>query len=327
MIRKLLSVLMLSLLLAGGGAAGLWWWSNQPMPLDGLEVEIARGKSMRQVAERLEHAGVTRPALLIEAIARIDGVAGRMRAGTYRFDGEMTIHEVLAKIARGEVVRVTVTVPEGWTYRQMRALIESVPDLVQDTLTLDDAQLLNAVEAPYEHPEGLFFPDTYVVDKNASALSVFRAAHLAMMSRLDAAWAERAPELPLASPYEALVLASIIEKETGRADERGLVGSVFINRLRARMRLQTDPTVIYGLDDDFDGRLRKRHLQTDHPWNTYTRDGLPPTPIALPGAASLAAALRPQDSDYYYFVARGDGTSKFSRHLAEHNRAVNRYQR
>ena len=209
----------------------------------------------------------------------------------------------------------------------MRQALESHPDLEPDTAGLGEAEILERIGASAKHPEGLFFPDTYLFDKRSGALAVLRRAHESMQARLDKAWAERDPATPLASPYEALILASIVEKETGRPEDRGLVASVFANRLRIGMRLQTDPTVIYGLGPEFDGRLRRVHLDTDHPWNTYTRAGLPPTPIAMPGEAALRAALAPEKSDFLYFVARGDGSSEFSRDLAAHNRAVNKYIR
>jgi UPF0755 protein len=209
----------------------------------------------------------------------------------------------------------------------MRTAVEAHPFLEQDATGLSDAEILQRIGAAETHPEGLFFPDTYLFDKHSSALALYRRAYQAMQQRLQREWETRQAGLPLASPYEALILASIVEKETGRPEDRGLVASVFVNRLRIGMRLQTDPTVIYGYGEAFEGRLRRRHLDTDHPWNTYTRAGLPPTPIALPGMDSLRAALQPPASEYFYFVSRGDGSSQFSRNLAEHNRAVNRYQR
>jgi len=216
---------------------------------------------------------------------------------------------------------------EGKTFRQFRAALNENRDLVHDSATLGDKEILARLGVPETHPEGLFFPDTYVFNKGSSDLDVMRRASRAMQTRLAAAWEQRDRTVPLKSPYELLILASIVEKETGLAADRPLVAAVFANRLRRGMLLQTDPTVIYGLGERFGGNLRKIDLQTDTPWNTYTRPGLPPTPIAMPGLASLQAAARPPASDRLYFVARGDGSSHFSASLDEHNNAVNRYQR
>jgi len=230
-------------------------------------------------------------------------------------------------MVRGDEVLETVLIIEGWTLRQMRAALAAAPSLKPLTRDMSDAELMAAIGAPGVPAEGRFFPDTYAYSRGVSDLTVLRRAHRALQDRLAQAWAERAPDTPLKSADEALILASIVEKETGLEADRALVAGVFVNRLRIGMLLQTDPTVIYGLGEAFDGNLRRRDLLADTPYNTYTRGGLPPTPIALPGAASLRAAVRPQATDALYFVARGDGSSVFSRHLADHNRAVNQYQR
>jgi UPF0755 protein len=209
----------------------------------------------------------------------------------------------------------------------LRAALAQAPRLKPSTAGWTEAQIMEALGAPGVPAEGRFFPDTYSYSRGSSDLGVLRSAYRAMQGHLEAAWAQRAPDTPLKTPDEALILASIIEKETGLEADRGLVGGVFVNRLRIGMPLQTDPTVIYGLGEAFDGNLRKRDLQTDTPFNTYTRRGLPPTPIALPGLASLRAAVRPQPTTALYFVARGDGSSVFSDNLADHNRAVNTWQR
>jgi UPF0755 protein len=231
----------------------------------------------------------------------------------------LTIWQLILKLSSGDVSQSDLTLVEGWNFRQMRAAIEAHPFLAQDAAGLSDVDILRRIGAAESHPEGLFFPDTYLFDKHSSALALYRRAYQAMQQRLQREWEARQPGLPLASPYEALILASIVEKETGRPEDRGLVASVFVNRLRIGMRLQTDPTVIYGYGEAFEGRLRRHHLDTDHPWNTYTRAGLPPTPIAMPGVDSLRAALQPIASEYFYFVSRGDGSSQFSRNLADHN--------
>ena len=325
----LLKSLLLLTVLVAGLAAAAWWSLNRPLALAQDEVDfiVPRGATMRQVAQEMAAAGIPIQPELFYWAARLDGRADRIRAGSYVAEDGSSAMALLDKLVKGEVTRADVLLVEGWRFSQMRAAIESHPYLLQDSRELTDAELLLRIGASETHPEGLFFPDTYVVDRYSSALLVYQQAYDAMQRRLQAAWAMRDERSPLRSPYEALILASIIEKETGRAEERGLVASVFSNRLRIGMRLQTDPTVIYGFGDTFEGRLRKRHLETDHAYNTYTRAGLPPTPIALPGWAALEAAVKPEQSEYLYFVARGNGTSQFSRNLADHNRAVNRYQR
>ena len=216
---------------------------------------------------------------------------------------------------------------DGWTFKQMRAALDAHEAIKHDTQGMSNEALARKLGIPDALPEGWFFPETYHFSRGATDLSILRRAHKLMQTHLNAQWAKRAGDLPLATPYEALILASIVEKETGKAADRAVVASVFVNRLRINMRLQTDPTVIYGMGEAFDGNLRRRDLQADTPWNTYTRGGLPPTPIAMPGLASLQAALNPAASKMLYFVARGDGSSQFSRTLDEHNNAVNRYQR
>jgi UPF0755 protein len=242
----------------------------------------------------------------------------------------VTPYEVLQKLALGDVNESVATIIEGWTFKRMRAELDANPSLKHDTAGMSDAALLAAIGASGPQAasgEGLFFPDTYLFDKGTSDLNVYRRAYRLMQQRLDAAWAARAPGLPYHSPYEALTMASLIEKETGKASDRPLVSAVLANRLRIGMPLQTDPAVIYGLGDSYDGRLRKRDLLSDTPYNTYTRRGLPPTPIALPGIASLQAALNPAPTSALYFVSRGDGTSVFSNTLGDHNRAVDKYIR
>ena len=209
----------------------------------------------------------------------------------------------------------------------MRQAIAEHPALKHDTVQLPDNELLEKVAPDYKFPEGLFFPDTYLFAKGVSDLQIYKQAHAVLLKRLNESWGKRNPSLPYKTPYEALIMASIVEKETGQKSERDMIAGVFINRLKRGMLLQTDPTVIYGMGEQYKGQIRKRNLQTDTPYNTYTRAGLPPTPIALPGAAALAAALNPAKTESLYFVSRGDGTSHFSGNLDDHNRAVNKYQR
>lgn len=315
------------LLLALAGAAA--WWLERPLPLAGVsaELSIEAGATPRDVAQAWVDAGVLTSPQLLYAWFRVSGQARRIRAGSYEIDAGTTPRRLLRKMVQGDEVLEQVRVIEGWTLRQLRAALALAPHLKPATAGWSDAQLMQALGAPGQAGEGRFFPDTYAYSRKVSDLTVLKRAHRAMQQRLDAAWAERAADTPLKSADEALTLASIIEKETGLPADRGRVAAVFVNRLRIGMPLQTDPTVIYGLGTAFDGNLRKRDLQADTPYNTYTRGGLPPTPIALPGLASLRAAVRPEASKALYFVARGDGGSVFSDNLADHNRAVNTFQR
>jgi len=309
-------------------AAYAWWYVTTPVVLARLplEFEIPPGASFRTAAQRLEEQGVQVRRLQFEALARVLDRAQEIKAGSYELTAPVTPAELLDKLTRGDVTQAEVKVIEGWTFRQMRGALDSHPFLRHDTLGLADTDLLAKLGAPEKHPEGLFFPDTYLFAKGSSDLQVLRRAYRSMARHLAIEWEARDPSVPYRTPYEALVMASIIEKETGAAAERERIGGVLVNRLRAGMLLQADPTVIYGLGERFDGNLKRIHLQTDGPYNTYTRPGLPPTPIALAGRASLRAALRPAKTDSLYYVSRGDGTSAFSRTLEEHNRAVRKYQ-
>lgn len=326
--RRWLSAALLLLLLAAIAAVSVWRWYEHALPMEAerVEVRIAPGSSARAIARQLRAAGVLVNEEMFIAAARATEATKSLRAGRYEIVRGMTVHSLVDKLRRGEVLREKLTIVEGWTVRDLRAALSAVSELRQDSAKLSDADLLRAIGAAEAHPEGLFAPDTYLFDPGSSDLDLLRTAYRAQASQLAQAWEQRSPNLPLKSPYEALILASIVEKETGQAGERGLVAGVFVNRLRLGMLLQTDPTVIYGLGEKFDGNLRKRDLLADGPYNTYTRAGLPPTPIALPGRASLQAVLNPPATRALYFVARGDGTSQFSETLAEHNRAVAKYQ-
>jgi UPF0755 protein len=326
---SVLVILLVLVLLAAaviGVVAWRWYENAIPMTAERVEVRIAPGSSARAVARQLREAGVMVNETAFIAVARATDATARLRAGRYALERGMTLHELIDKLKRGEVLRERLTVVEGWTFRELRAALASAPDLKQDAAKLDDAALLKAIGATERHPEGLFAPDTYVYDPGSSDLELYRQAYRLQQTRLQAAWDARAAELPYKSPYDALIMASIVEKETGQGAERAQIAGVFVNRLRKGMLLQTDPTVIYGIGPKFDGNLRKRDLERDTPYNTYTRAGLPPTPIALPGRAALEAELQPADTRALYFVARGDGTSQFSETLAEHNRAVVKYQ-
>ena len=312
-------------------AAAAWWW-QRPLPLllpagqTVLDVTVPPGASARGVAEALVAAGVDTPALALHLAFRASGESRRIKAGSYELEPGATPQSVLDKLVRGDQALRQLTLVEGWTFRQVLAALRAADHLKDDISSLPAAQLMAQLGQPGRHPEGRFFPDTYRYAKGSPASSVLRQAASAMQQQLDASWAQRSPDLPLKSSEEALILASIIEKETGQAADRTQVAAVFANRLRIGMRLQTDPTVIYGLGERFDGNLRKRDLLADTPYNTYTRAGLPPTPIAMPGKAALLAAVQPVSSNALYFVARGDGSSQFSATLDDHNRAVRKYQ-
>ena len=325
-IAALLGGLLLAAALMAGAA---WWWLERPLPLAKPEIErsIEPGMNPREVAQAWTGAGVQAPPWLLYEWFRWSGQARKIRAGSYGIETGTTPRQLLDKMVRGDELLESVRIIEGWTLRQMREALAAAPHLKPVTAAMSEPELMSALGAPGLPAEGRFFPDTYVYSRGVSDLTVMRRAHQALQRRLEAAWSERQADTPLKSPDQALILASIVEKETGREEDRGLVAGVFVNRLRIGMPLQTDPTVIYGLGARFDGNLRKRDLLADTPYNTYTRPGLPPTPIALPGAASLRAAVQPRKTRALYFVARGDGTSEFSETLADHNRAVNRYQR
>ena len=327
--RRWRSVLLGLLLLAAGLAGATWWWLQRPLPLaaHSIELSIEHGTAPREIAQGWVDAGVQTSPLLLYEWFRWSGLARRIRAGSYELSPGDTPRSLLTKMVRGDETLATARLIEGWTFRQFRAELARADGLKPTTSGMSDDEVMAALGLPGLPPEGRFYPDTYAYSKGSSDIAVLRRAQRAMQQRLDAAWAQRALDTPLRSADEALVLASIVEKETGAAADRPKVAAVFVNRLRIGMPLQTDPTVIYGLGDQFDGNLRKRDLLADTPYNTYTRGGLPPTPIAMPGRAALEAAVRPDTTKALYFVARGDGTSEFSDNLAAHNRAVNQYQR
>jgi UPF0755 protein len=327
--RFLKTVFMLALLaaLAVGGAG--WWWLHQPMRLAGnsVDLSIEPGTLPRGVAQAVRDAGVDVDPRLLFAWFRLSGQGHRIKAGSYELERGITPQRLLDKLARGEESLRAVTLVEGWNWRQVRAALAKSDQLRGDTAKLADADIMKLLGRPGVAPEGRFFPDTYTYSKGSSDVKVLQRALRAMDKRLAQAWAQRKPESIVKTPDEALILASIVEKETGKAADRTLIAAVFQNRLRVGMPLQTDPTVIYGMGERFDGNLRKADLQADTPFNTYLRTGLPPTPIAMPGKASLLAAVQPAPGKFLYFVAKGDGTSQFSDNLDQHNRAVNKYQR
>lgn len=325
MLKTLLALVFLCVLAAGGYAA---WYVATPAAVSKLPAgfEIPPGAGFRAAAKRVEEAGVAIGRLRFELLARALGRAQDVKAGSYELATAPTPLVLLDKLTRGDVTQAELRFIEGWTFRQMRAALDASAFVRHDTQAISDSQLLAGLGAQEAHLEGLFFPDTYLFAKGTSDLRVLRRAYDAMQRHLAREWQARDPATPYGHAYEALIMASIIEKETGRGAEREMIGGVLVNRLGIAMPLQVDPTVIYGLGEKFDGNLKKIHLLTDGPYNTYTRSGLPPTPIAAPGLASLRAALRPAKTSALYYVARGDGTSEFSRTLEEHNRAVRKYQ-
>jgi UPF0755 protein len=291
-----------------------------------FDFTVKSGASLKSVTRQLSEEGLLPEPYGLWLLARVLGRASQLQAGTYRLERAVTPIELLDKLASGDVLPIEVAFVEGTTFRQWMGTLAKHPHVKMTLAGRTEAEIRAALGVEEPALEGLFFPDTYRFVPGASDAEILRRAYAAMKKRLALAWEGRAPDLPVSTPYEALILASIIEKETGQRGERPVVASVFANRLRIGMRLQTDPTVIYGLGTAFDGNLRKRDLVTDTPFNTYTREGLPPTPIAMPGAASIEAALHPESTPFLYFVGRGDGTHQFSRSLEEHNRAVARYQ-
>ena len=330
--RLIKRLFLLCLLVAIAFSGWMAWFAFAAVPLkvnphDTLDFDIRPGLGLKGAAQAMAAAGVDFFPWQFALLGRMAGMDRNIKAGSYEVAAGVTPWELLQKLTAGDVTQAEIVFVEGRTFRQLRAQLDAHADLRHDTAGVSNAEILKRLGAAETHPEGLFFPDTYLFAKQSSDLDILRRAYGAMRRRLAAEWESRDPSMPYKTPYEALVMASIVEKETGIAADRGKVASVFVNRLRRGMLLQTDPTVIYGIGESFDGDIRKRDLSADTPWNTYTRVGLPPTPIAMPGMASIQATLRPPPTDYLYFVARGDGSSAFSRTLEEHNRAVNKYQR
>ncbi len=332
--RNILLVLLLLALVAA--AAGGWLWQRYQgfadQPLSGVQdkqaIEIASGDSFASVLRKLRAQGVQDGSdIEWQLLARQLDAAGKLKVGEYGLTPGTTPRDLLTRMRDGRTLSYRFTIVEGWNIRQLRNALKAATPLKQSTARMSDAELMAALGHAGQHPEGRFLPETYVYTRSESDLDVLKRAHAAMEKALADAWAERDPQAPLASPEEALILASIVEKETGIASERPAIAGVFARRLKIGMRLQTDPTVIYGIGSSYDGNIRKRDLLTDTPYNTYTREGLPPTPIAMPGIDALRAAVKPEAGDALYFVAVGDGSGKhvFSSTLEQHNAAVARY--
>lgn len=328
--RNTLWLLVALLLVATALAAGAWYWvKERPVPMQAERVDyvVESGAGPRAIARVMHAAGIELDERQFVWLARLSEQDTLLQAGAYEATQGDTLWDLLIRMSSGNMLQTRLTVPEGWTYQRIRETLNNDP-AVRNTLTPEvEAELLASLGMETRHPEGWFAPDTYVFVPGTTDVNVLRRAFEAQAQLLQQLWEDRDPDLPLATPYEALILASIVERETGHSQDRARVAGVFVNRLRANMLLQTDPTVIYGMGDNYTGRIRKVDLNTDTPWNTYTRVGLPPTPIASPGKAALLATLHPEKHDYYYFVSRGDGTSEFSKDLRAHNNAVNKYIR
>ena len=315
---------MLLLFLA---ASAYWVYRPLPMISETVDLSIEPQTTVRGIAKASVSAGIDIDPQVLFVFLRLSGQSRTLRAGSYEITKGESAFDLLRKLSRGEESLKAISLIDGWTFRQFRAALAKADGLKHDTKGLSDDELMAKLGMPGVAPEGRFFPDTYTYGKGTSELHVMQRASNAMTKQLAAAWGQRQPDIQIKTIDEALILASIIEKETGRESDRTTISRVFHNRLAIGMPLQTDPTVIYGMFDNFDGNLRRADLRNDHPWNTYTRKGLPPTPIAMPGRNALKAAVQPAASNALYFVAKGDGTSHFSATLEEHNAAVNRYQR
>jgi UPF0755 protein len=327
-----ITILVTLLVIAGGLAYG-WFdfarFGRTPLNVTaaGESIDVARGNSFKDIVRTMRERGLSKaPPLYWRLLAEQMHAVGKLHAGEYALNAGMTPRDLIANMAGGKVLQRNFTIVDGWNVRELRQALTHADHLRQDGADLDDEALMQKIGAEGEAPEGRFLPETYAYVKGDSDLDILKRAHAAMSKTLDALWQDRDKDLPLATPYDALILASIVEKETGRADERARIAGVFVRRLNMHMLLQTDPTVIYGMGDRYAGNIHRSDLTTDTPYNTYTRVGLPPTPIALPGKPALMAAMHPAAGDELYFVARGDGGHVFSRTLEEHNRNVACYQ-
>ncbi len=311
--------------------AGAWLYYYSITPLRSFDTivqfELPQGSSLQSVARRLVTTNILDEPWGFIALGRIYGKAGQIKAGSYALKGELTPLALLKKITGNDYAQESIVFIEGYTFKQIRKKLDENKSIAHSTHGLSDAEVLRQIDRVYENPEGLFYPDTYFFTAGTSDIKLLGRAYNLMQVHLKESWAKRSPNVPFSSPYEALIAASIVEKETGLKSERAMIAAVVVNRLRLGMKLQADPTVIYGMGDQFDGNLRKPDLTTDHPYNTYTRAGLPPTPIAMPSSAAIEATLNPAKTAALYYVSKGDGSSYFSATLAEHNRAVAKYQK
>ncbi|MCG7873279.1 MAG: endolytic transglycosylase MltG [Candidatus Thiodiazotropha lotti] len=322
-----ITIFVLSLLMA-------WGWLeyddfvHKPLnlPPSGINYHLQAGTSLRALADDLQQKEIIQKPILLEILARWSGQAGQLKAGEYYLPADTTPTKLLQIFSSARVIQHSLTIIEGWTFRQLMSAVRANPVLVKTLDEMDDQQIMARLGYENEHPEGRFYPDTYHFPRGATDVAFLQRAYRRMQKTLQEAWAKRAPDLPLKTSYEALILASIIERETGLPNEREEIAGVFVRRLKRGMLLQTDPTVIYGMGERYDGNIRKRDLTTDTPYNTYTRKGLTPTPIAMPSGAAIEAALNPKAGKSLYFVATGEGGHYFSETLKEHNNAVRKYQ-
>ncbi|OAJ71518.1 aminodeoxychorismate lyase [Methylobacillus sp. MM3] len=326
--RLLNKFLMLVLLAIIAMAGWVIYFAKQPvnLPTASYDLVLKHGSSLRGIAQQMVREGILAEPWTFIFLIRAQGLAGDIKAGNYELRAGMTNYDLFLMITDGITSQRSIVFIEGWTFAQVREALNRHEDVRHLSMPMTNEEILRQIGATENVAEGLFFPDSYFFDSGMSDLDILKRAYETMQRKLAKAWEGRAPGLPYRTPYEALIMASIVEKETGLASERPMIASVFLNRLRIGMRLQTDPTVIYGLGETFDGNLRKRDLLQDNEYNTYTRSGLPPTPIAMPGMAAIEAALHPAQSKALYFVGKGDGSHAFSSSLHEHNRAVTRYQ-
>ncbi len=330
MVAKLRLLVVLLMAAALAGAAWLYYFAHQELtlPNEPFQFTVKAGSTMKMVARQLARAQLLNDPWSFVALAQALGKSNNIKAGEYELERSPTPLTLLVLFSKGQQAdQVPIQFIEGQTFADMRKVIDNHPGVKHDSKAMSELEIMRDVGSLDSKAEGLFFPDTYLVIPGTSDLKLLQRAYRAMQEHLERAWESRAPSLPYTEPYQALIMASIVEKETGQPGERPLIASVFINRLKKRMLLQTDPTVIYGMGDHYNGNIRKTDLQRDTPYNTYTRPGLPPTPIAMPGLAAIKAALNPAESSALYFVAKGDGNHVFSGSLVEHNRAVNKYQR
>ncbi len=290
-----------------------------------VRFEVQSADALSDVTAKMNSERDTVNETLFTLLMTLTGRSSAIKPGPYDIRAGESPYRVMQKLSNGIFAVESVTIIEGWTFHQMRKAIDAHPALKHETAGLTDAELMKKLGIEHTHGEGLFYPDTYQFKQDGSDLRIYELAHKILLKKLDTLWENRDPSLPYQSSYEALIMASIIEKETGHSKDRAMIAGVFINRLKKGMRLQTDPTVIYGMGERYDGKIHKADLLRDTPYNTYTRKGLPPTPIALPGKAALDAAFNPAQTDALYFVAKGDGTSVFSNNLDDHNKAVEQY--
>ncbi|MBZ4201249.1 MAG: endolytic transglycosylase MltG [Methylotenera sp.] len=328
MIRRIKNWLWLSFLFASILLAGLVYYSTSPLKLqpNSQEISIQANSGLKSIAKQLVNQGVLNDPWRFILIAKLLNKEAYLQAGDYTLNKNVTPYQLLLSLNHGKTTQASITFIEGHNFFQLQEKIRKNDALKQTLSNVSEAEIMRSLNSQYSVAEGLFFPDTFYFDRNTSDAAILQRSYSSMQTKLAKAWERRGANLPYENSYQALIMASIVEKETGKASERAMIAGVFINRLRIGMRLQTDPTVIYGMGRQYDGNIRKKDLLSDTPYNTYTRAGLPPSPIAMPGLASIEAALHPAKTKALYFVGKGDGSHVFSNNLTEHNAAVINYQ-